>query len=273
MPAESSFVAPECSRVPCVYLLYHEIRPFPGQYSYAIEKRLFERHADMVAQARGDQEQSASAEFTFDDGSASDFEFALPVLSSRALRGHFFITVGFIGNNPAYMAWQQVRSLCDAGHIIGGHGWSHTSLTHCSQKELDCELRGSRETLEDKLGVPITTMSLPGGRYNRAVLAACREAGYGRVFTSEPRLETTTSEFTVGRVNVSANRTPEWIHALLQPHSRELANLHRQYRIKRTAKAVLGDWIYERVWDAVTGRIIDREVGSTTAHDRTPNNP
>jgi len=261
---ERSSAATECLQVRCVHLLYHELRPLPHPYSYTVGTRLFERHADAVEQASKEQDQSASAEFTFDDGNASDFEYALPILSSRALRGRFFITVGWIGNKQGFMGWQQLKRLCDAGHIIGGHGWSHALLTHCSPKELDRELRASRETLEDRLAVPVTTMSLPGGRFNRQVLAACRQAGYTQVFTSIPRIETTTAGFTVGRVNVSAHRSPDWILALLRPHSSALARLRRQYAMKRSARALVGDWLYERIWGALTGGALDRRVDGGT---------
>ena len=267
MLGEPRSVATECLRVPCVYLLYHRICRFPAKYSYNIEKGKFEQHVDVVAQAWGDPNHRVSAEITFDDGHASDFEYAFPILAVRGVRAHFFITVGRIENEPGYMRWQQVRRLCDAGHIIGAHGWSHALLTHCSQTELDHELRASRETLEDKLGIPVSSMSLPGGRYNRRVLAACREAGYARVFTSMPRLETAIQDFLVGRINISAHRSPDWICGLLQPHSRELAKVRRQYRIKRSARAILGDWAYERIWGVVTGRILDTEVETAAAHE------
>jgi peptidoglycan/xylan/chitin deacetylase (PgdA/CDA1 family) len=255
--------------VPCVYLLYHEIRPFPVQYSYAIERSVFEAHVGTVALAPTDPTRNARAEFTFDDGFASDFDYALPILNSHGLRGHFFITPGWTGHRKGYIGWQQLKAICDAGHIIGAHGWSHTLLTHCSPSELDRELRLSRETLEDKLGVAITSISFPGGRYNRRVLAACRKAGYMRVFTSEPRIETTTSGFTVGRINVSADRPPKWIRALLQPHSTELATLRREYWIKRSVKGILGDWVYERIWNAVRGSTRVRQAGTTVAHENT----
>jgi len=188
---------------------------------------------------------------TFDDGYASDSEYALPILTARGLRAHFFITVGRTGKIPGYMAWPEVRSLKDAGHIVGTHGWSHALLTHCSAKELDRELNASKKMLEDKLGIAVTTMSLPGGRYSRRVLAACQESGYTTVYTSEPRLETTFSAFTIGRVNVSSDRSANWIRALLQPRSGELSKLQRQYRIKNAAKVCLGDWAYEKLWATV----------------------
>jgi len=189
------------------------------------------------------------------------------MLSVRGLCAHFFITVGWIGMIPGYMGWPQVRSLIDAGHIVGAHGWSHALLTKCSAKELDRELNASRKLLEDKLGIAVTTMSFPGGRYNGRVLAACQEAGYTRVYTSEPRLETTVSAFTVGRVNVSSHRSADWIFGLLQLRSRELINLQRQYHIKTTARTILGDRLYDKLWAVVTRKGTETQVQPATAYE------
>jgi peptidoglycan/xylan/chitin deacetylase (PgdA/CDA1 family) len=265
--SEPKSVATECQRLPCLNLLYHELRPVPCQYSYVIETRLFESHADLIARVQGNPGQTVSGYFTFDDGNASDFEYALPVLVSRMLRARFFITVGKIGKTRGHMGWPQVRSLSDAGHMIGAHGWSHALLTHCSARELDLELTGSRKMLEDKLGIPITSMSLPGGRYNGRVLAACQAAGYTQVYTSVPQLQTASSEFTVGRVNVSAQRSADWIFALLQPRSRELAKLRRQYGIKRAFRMFLGDRAYEKLWSGITRRFSETETEQSAADE------
>jgi len=258
--------------VRCLYLLYHELRPRPSKYSYSLGTFAFAVHADAIAETLGDEQSEISLGVTFDDGYASDSEYALPILSARGLRAHFFITVGWTGKTPGYMGWPQVRSLTDAGHIVGTHGWSHALLTHCSAKELDRELSTSKRLLEDKLGIAVTTMSLPGGRYDRRVLAACQEAGYSRVYTSEPRLETTVSSFTIGRVNVSSDRSVSWIRALLQPQSRELQKLQRQYKTKKATKMFLGDWAYEKLWAAVARQGAESQVQPPTAHEDPANN-
>lgn len=256
-----------CKEVRCLYLLYHELRSGHSKHSYSVGTSTFAVHANVIAEILGNEQLEISPAVTFDDGYASDWEHALPILSARGLRAHFFITVGWTGKIPGYMGWPQVQCLNDAGHVVGTHGWSHALLTHCSAKELDRELNASRKLLEDKLGIAITTMSLPGGRYNRRVLTACQEAGYTKVYTSEPRLETTVSAFTIGRVNVSSDRSASWIRALFQPHSRELSKLQSQYRIKKAAREVLGDWAYNKLWAAMTRQGTEPRVQSQTAHE------
>jgi peptidoglycan/xylan/chitin deacetylase (PgdA/CDA1 family) len=250
-----------------LYLLYHELRPYPSEYSYSLGTSAFAAHADAIAETIGKDLPGLLPSVTFDDGYMSDSEYALPILNSRRLRAHFFITVGRTGKVRGYMAWPEVRSLNDAGHIVGTHGWSHALLTHCSAKELDRELNASKKLLEDKLGIAVTTMSLPGGRYNRRVLAACRQAGYTGVYTSEPRLETTISRFTIGRVNVSSNRSDKWIRALLQPQSGELSKLQRQYGMKKAAKIILGDRVYEKLWTSVNRQGRETQIEPAIAHE------
>jgi hypothetical protein len=102
--------------------------------------------------------------------------------------------------------------------------------------------------LEDKLGTSITTMSLPGGRYDRRVLAACRQAGYTQIFTSVPRAEQIPLGFLVGRLNVCGDMMLDQLQRVLQPGNRTLARLERQYRIKEVAKTLMGDRLYEKIW-------------------------
>jgi peptidoglycan/xylan/chitin deacetylase (PgdA/CDA1 family) len=234
-----------------LYLLYHELRPRGSEYSYIYDNEQFDKHVELFVRLRRAESCSLRPEVTFDDGHISNFEYALPVLQARGLTARFFITVGWTGKKPGYMGWRELRSLHESGQIIGAHGWSHTFLTHCAEKDMDTELRGARVMLEDKLGTSITTMSLPGGRYNRRVLAACGEAGYTHIFTSMPRAEVIPSGFLIGRLNVRRDTTLEWIQNALQPESCVLSRLERQYRIKAAAKVLLGDWVYERLWALV----------------------
>jgi len=231
-----------------LYLLYHELRPDETGYSYVIDNKTFDAHLDCFVQIRANSDSNLCPEITFDDGHISNFQFALPALESRGLRAQFFITVGWTGQKAGYMGWQELRALHAAGQLIGAHGWTHTLLTHCDGKQLHTELGRARLMLEDKLGASITTMSLPGGRYNRRVLDACQEAGYTHVYTSIPRSEPASPGFTLGRLNVRRDMKLEWLVALFSPDSNVLTRLDRQYQVKAAAKSLLGDRVYEKLW-------------------------
>ena len=231
-----------------LHFLYHDLRPGGSDYSYVLDTNEFDKHLDLFVEIRKAESPGLWPEVTFDDGHISDFDYALPALLSRGLSARFFITVGWTGQKPGYMGWRELRSLHESGQLIGAHGWSHALLTHCAPGDLGVELGKAKSVLEDKLGTSITTMSLPGGRYNRRVIAACREAGYTQIYTSVPRAEHETLGFTVGRVNVRGDSSPKWIGSLLQPGSRALAKMERQYRIKAVAKNVVGDRLYDKLW-------------------------
>lgn len=248
MSIESSLEVRARQPIQKLHFLYHELRPQQCNYSYVLETKEFEKQIDLFSQLRKSEGPGLWPEVTFDDGHLSNFEYALPILLSRDLRARFFITVGWTGKKPDYMGWRELRALHESGQMIGAHGWSHTLLTHCASKVLGVELDKAKSVLEDKLGISITTMSLPGGRYNRRVLAACREAGYTQVYTSIPRAEHEPLGFTIGRLNVRGDWQPEWISSLLQPGSRALSKMERQYRIKAVAKTVVGDQLYEKLW-------------------------
>ena len=231
-----------------LHLLYHELREQPGSYTYSLSCSEFDEQLTLFSQLQAQEKGSLRPEITFDDGHLSNFEHALPLLAHHGLRAKFFLTAGWIGSRPGYMDWNQVRQLHHAGHRIGAHGMTHTLLTRCDGQQLERELVDSRRRIEDELGSPVTTMSLPGGRHNRRVIAACREAGYKEVFTSIPRAEKLPGGALIGRINVRAGMTVTWLEELLQPGSEILSRLHRQYQLKEIAKATLGDRVYGAMW-------------------------
>ena len=242
-----------------LYLLYHELRPGGSPYSYVMGTEMFEEQVDLFVRLRERAESRLSPEITFDDGHISNLEFAAPLLQSRGLTARFFITVGWTGEKVGYMGWSELRALQEMGQAIGAHGWSHTLLTHCSAKDLQTELNGARLTLEDKLGTPITSMSLPGGRYNRRVLSACEAAGYTEIYTSIPRSEPIPLGPLVGRLNIMGNIQLEWLAGLFEPGSATLSKLGRQYRMKAAAKTLLGDRLYENLWAIVNRKEPDAD--------------
>ncbi|MDP9051296.1 MAG: polysaccharide deacetylase family protein [Acidobacteriota bacterium] len=244
-----------------LYLLYHELRATEARYSYVTDVEMFLKHVDLYVRLREAKDAAMWPEITFDDGHLSNLELAAPVLESRGLRAIFFITVGWTGTKPGYMGWGELRALHQAGHTIGAHGWSHKLLTHCSDRELQVELNEARATLEDKLGTSITSMSLPGGRYDRRVLTACEQAGYVTIYTSIPRAETLPLSTTVGRLNILGDMQPEWIERLFQPQDALLNGLGKQYRRKEAVKKLLGDRLYAKLWAAVNRKEPDADGG------------
>ncbi len=231
-----------------LHLLYHELHPSQSAYGYALATDSFRAHLDLFADLEKRPGRTMHPAITFDDGHRSNFEQALPLLLSYGVTARFFITAGWTSTRAEYMTWEQLRTLQHEGQQIGAHGWSHRLLTHCSEGELETELGKTRRVLEDKLGSAITTISLPGGRYDRRVLAACRRTGYTQVFTSVPRAQTSTDAELIGRLNLRAGVTLPWLEAALTPGSSVLRRLQLSYQVKSAAQRTLGDALYMKLW-------------------------
>ena len=250
-----------------LYLLYHELRPGGTRYSYVVATQQFEKHLDLFARVRKSAGPALLPEITFDDGHISNYEHAWPMLQAQGMMARFFITVGWTGQKPGYMGWAELRALHQAGQQIGAHGWTHTLLTHCSGKELHMELADARTALEDKLGAPVTTMSLPGGRFNQRVLDACKQAGYTQVYSSIPRAEGVPLGPMVGRLNIRGDMNLEWVESLLQPGSGVLSSIRRQHQLKSAAKTLLGDRLYESLWAILNRKEPDTGTGEVVANE------
>lgn len=240
--------APNSTSSSMLPLLYHELRPTESGYTYALPCSRFAAQLALFARTEAERPGDLRPILTFDDGHVSNFEHALPMLQQHGMKAHFFITVGWTETRADSMTWEQLRALHRAGHHIGAHGWSHALLTHCSPAELDRELRGARERLEDGLGAAVTSLSLPGGRANATVMAACKAAGYATVWTSTPRAESLPLGPVVGRLNILAGMSDAWLAKLLDPQSGVLRSVQRKDRLKSTGKRLLGDRVYAGLW-------------------------
>ena len=110
-------------------LMYHDVvaegmedtSGFPGRDAarYKVTPARFESHLDAIAGSYGAHRPA----ITFDDGGASALG-AADVLERYGLRGHFFVTVNYIGK-PGFLHPAGIRELHDRGHEVGSHSCSH----------------------------------------------------------------------------------------------------------------------------------------------------
>jgi peptidoglycan/xylan/chitin deacetylase (PgdA/CDA1 family) len=151
------------------------------------------------------------------------------------------------------MSWAEVSDLHNQGHTIGAHGWSHALLTHCDDAALSSELTRSRQTLEDRLGAAVTSISMPGGRWNTRILRACAAAGYTRVFNSNPFQKPVEMAGVrlAGRIMLRRTTTREGLHRILAAEERTFSALRVQHALKAGVRSILGDRLYQGVWSLV----------------------
>ena len=151
---------------------------------------------DLLAWKRGEKDIPAkSAVITFDDGWKQQYEVAWPILKKYGYPFTMFIYTDYVKGGPKSggesMTWQQLAEMRDAGVDIEGHTISHHDLrggkmAKANPPEYEAwlwnELNGSKQMIEQKLGVKINALALPYGFYNAHVLDVAKKAGYEAVF-------------------------------------------------------------------------------------------
>ena len=104
---------------------------------------------------------------TFDDGYQDFCTEAFPILSRFGYSATVFLPTAYIGdtartfNGLECLTWNQVRELQGAGVEFGSHTVSHPQLRTLPADGIREELRGSKQTIEEKLGCPVRSFSYP----------------------------------------------------------------------------------------------------------------
>lgn len=248
---------PGASSNPSMILAYHEISAQASNYIYAVSVRQLEEHLRVSAElCSGEQPKIPAPVVTFDDGHISNYRYALPLLEKYSRRAIFFVTVGWAGIREEFMDWSQLRQLVTLGHGVASHGWSHIPLTRCTPAEAREELRRSKLTLEDRLGIAAEDVSFPHGRWDRSVLGLCAELGYRRVYTSNPWVPCRKQDGVelLGRLMMRRTICAAEFRRLLTLGRTGRAIRHAEYKAKEVLRRILGDRTYHRLWGLMAGR-------------------
>ena len=161
---------------------------------FARQMDLLHEYREHVPAVRLDQVRSflASAErrsrrvvLTFDDAWADNHAHALGPLSHHHLPATLYVPSRLLGR-AGYMTRAQLLEMDDAGVTIGAHSRTHPDLRACTAKELEREVRGSKEDLEDLLAKPVTSFAYPTGLTDDRVRAAVSAAGFTSAVTTRP---------------------------------------------------------------------------------------
>ena len=196
-------------------LCYHEVTPDREGDCMNVKPEIFRRHIREFKEAGyvfihvGDLQNHAAGLaplpekallITFDDGYADNYNYAYPVLREEQVPGTFFVVSSTIGKENRMTAGQ-LREMKANGMKIGSHTVNHENLSNMSAKEIDFELRTSKETLENLLGEPVFALAYPGGKVNETVLNKAKSC-YKMAFVSAVRPEIQQTMYSLQRYGV-----------------------------------------------------------------------
>ena len=113
---------------------------------------------------------------TFDDGYRDAFTEAFPRLRAHGMTATFYIISGYV-SLPAYMTWEQLKMLRDAGMELAPHTTYHENLRTLSERKQRTTIITSIRELEGTLGIHVHSFAYPYGKYSRKTMQFVREAG------------------------------------------------------------------------------------------------
>lgn len=168
---------------------YYETNTSPAQFDQQM-RFLREKGYSAISLAEAvDRLDSGSIErsqvvITFDDGFRDFYTAAFPILQKYGLTATVFLITGVTSSQrrrfKGYecLTWEEVRSLAANGISIGSHTVNHSELRLMSEAELDYELGQSKQAIEDKIGIAVTSFSYPYAfpESDRALLSRLKRA-------------------------------------------------------------------------------------------------
>jgi peptidoglycan/xylan/chitin deacetylase (PgdA/CDA1 family) len=168
---------------------------------------------------------------SFDDGYASVFENALPILQNLNIGATVYVNTGWIshsehrqsdaslGHYPEeyFMSWDDVCVLSENKWIIGSHGVDHLDLTSVDKKQIQYELNSSKETIENIIKKECVHFAFTWGRYSNKVLSEVRKAGYHTASSAiHGALKSNRNQFVLPRIDISRKYSIEDFKAIIK---------------------------------------------------------
>ncbi|RYY16772.1 MAG: polysaccharide deacetylase family protein [Chitinophagaceae bacterium] len=147
---------------------------------------------------------------TFDDGNLDQFSMAIPILQNFNFKAVFFIMTVTVGKKN-YLSEDQIRSLIEMGHSIGGHTWDHQDVKSLKSKDLHWQVERPKAYLEGLTGRPVIAFAYPYGSWNEKIIPGLKKYGFKLAFQLGDIPSNRYRLFSLRRLMISGNWSPELV--------------------------------------------------------------
>lgn len=167
---------------------------------------------------------------TFDDGFASLYTHAFPILTRYGFPATVFLVSEFCGRQNNWpdqplrssplplLNWAQIREMDRHGITFGAHTATHPWLDRCTPAELNTEICTAQLHLQDQLGHPLDLFAYPYGRYTQAAKTLVERTYQGACATHLGMVNANSDPFALPRIEAQYMLHP-WLFQWLAHRS------------------------------------------------------
>jgi peptidoglycan/xylan/chitin deacetylase (PgdA/CDA1 family) len=120
---------------------------------------------------------------TIDDAYKSVYTEAFPRLKAAGLPFTLFVATDPVDQGlAAFMTWDQIREMRDAGNDVGAHSASHLHMTESDAETVRVEMTRSLKRLKEELGAVPALFAYPYGEASIAVWNLVGDFGFTTAF-------------------------------------------------------------------------------------------
>lgn len=151
---------------------------------------------------------TGAVSFSFDDGSLSQYQNAVPTLDNLGLKATFYIVTRQLSDQgfSGFVSQAQVRDLYTRGYEIGAHTRTHPHLPTLSFADQQTEINGSKNDLI-AMGIIPMTFAYPYGEFDADTYNIAGGSFQSARATIDGLVDTTTDKLLLSRESVENTTT------------------------------------------------------------------
>lgn len=171
-------------------IYYHDLHQDISYTGMSTHIDIFKKHMNILKKkgykiVKCIENKEREIKICFDDGFKGIYDFKDFFVKEKIFVEVFLITSMI--NEDNYLDIGQIHELLDTGFFsFGSHTHNHKNLGDISNDEMRCELKKSKEIIDDLLKIDVKSICFPRGIFSDEVIRISEELGYNEMFSSIP---------------------------------------------------------------------------------------